>query len=111
MIKITNGIDVFEVTNGAYEGIYKYQGFKPIKKVEAVAEEVAAPTLSEDDAFIESLLEKPISQWSKNEVKKFAGLKEIDLTGTKNVNEAKEIIKNFIDQTEAEEIEEAEAEE
>ena len=52
---------------------------------------------SEDDIFVEEILEKPISQWNKEEVKRFAAIKEIDISGTKNANEAKEIIKSFID--------------
>ena len=57
----------------------------------------AAPEKSEDDIFVEEILEKPISQWNKEEVKRFAAIKEIDISGTKNANEAKEIIKSFID--------------
>lgn len=37
--------------------------------------------------------EKPLSQWTKNEVKRFASIKGIDLKGTKNASEAKERIK------------------
>ena len=50
----------------------------------------------EDEEFILGVEEKPISQWSKTEVKKYAELKRIDITGTKNVNEAKAIIKEFL---------------
>jgi hypothetical protein len=39
-----------------------------------------------------------VSQWNKEEVKRFAALKEIDISGTKNANEAKEIIKQFLAQ-------------
>ena len=57
----------------------------------------AAPEKTEDEIFVEEILEKPISQWNKDEVKRFAAIKEIDISGTKNANEAKEIIKSFID--------------
>ena len=30
MVKITNGVDVFEVTRGAFDGIYSHQGFRVI---------------------------------------------------------------------------------
>lgn len=107
MVKITNGSVVYEVTNGAYEGIYKHQGFYPVEnKVEAVAEQVAASTEPDKDpnlVFVEELLEKPISQWNKNEVKEFARIKEIDLTGTKNVNEAKALIQQHIQEDQSEE--------
>lgn len=99
MVKITNGVNVFEVTRGAFDGIYSRQGYKLVdEKVEAKAPEAsAAPEKSEDDIFVEEILEKPISQWNKEEVKRFAAIKEIDISGTKNANEAKEIIKSFID--------------
>ena len=99
MVKITNGVNVFEVTRGAFDGIYSRQGYKLVdEKAEAKAPVApAAPEKSEDDIFVEEILEKPISQWNKEEVKRFAALKEIDITGTKNVNEAKEIIKSFIE--------------
>lgn len=99
MVKITNGVNVFEVTRGAFDGIYSRQGYKLIdEKAEAKASEVfAVPEKSEDDIFVEEILEKPISQWNKEEVKHFAAIKEIDISGTKNANEAKEIIKSFID--------------
>lgn len=99
MVKITNGVNVFEVTRGAFDGIYSRQGYKLVdEKAKAKAPEApAAPEKSEDEIFVEEILEKPISQWNKEEVKRFAAIKEIDISGTKNANEAKEIIKSFID--------------
>ena len=99
MVKITNGVNVFEVTRGAFDGIYSRQGYRLVdENVEANAPEApAASEKSEDDIFVEEILEKPISQWNKEEVKRFAAIKEIDISGTKNANEAKEIIKSFID--------------
>ena len=99
MVKITNGVNVFEVTKGAFDGIYSRQGYKLVdEKAEAKAYKTrAVPEKSEDDIFVEEILEKPISQWNKEEVKRFAAIKEIDISGTKNANEAKEIIKSFID--------------
>lgn len=97
MVKITNGVNVFEVTRGAFDGIYSRQGYRLVdEKAEAKAPEAPAKK-SEDDIFVEEILEKPISQWNKDEVKHFAAIKEIDISGTKNANEAKEIIKSFID--------------
>lgn len=95
MLRITNGRDVFEVSSGAFSTIYKKQGFRVLEEnngstavatQQAVVENVEAE--SED-----ALEEKPISQWSKAEVKSYAEKHNIDLTGTRNVNEAKEIIK------------------
>lgn len=97
MIKITNGTVVCEVTNGAYDRIYKAQGYRP------VVEKAGAPVIHVDqvDAGVDpcaELLEKPLSQWNKTEVKTFAETKGIDLAGTKNVNEAKDRIKVYLNE-------------
>lgn len=99
MVKITNGVNTFEVTRGAFDGIYSRQGYKLVnEKVEAKATEATeTPEKTEDEIFVEEILEKPISQWGKEEIKRFAAIKEIDISGTKNANEAKEIIKSFVD--------------
>lgn len=97
MVKITNGVNVFEVTRGAFDGIYSRQGYRLIDVDEKVSEMPVIPEKSEDEIFVEEILEKPISQWNKEEVKRFAAIKEINISGTKNANEAKEIIKSFID--------------
>lgn len=102
MVKITNGISTFEVTEGAYESIYKQQGFKKIDNVDVEIENVdneieeEDELLTEDEKFCENLLEKPIGSWNKGEVKKFAEIKGIDISGTKNPAEAKNVIKEFL---------------
>lgn len=106
MVKITNGVNVFEVTRGAFDGIYSRQGYTIMNEKAAkgakTPEAPKAPEKTEDEIFVEEILEKPISQWNKDEVKRFAGIKEIDITGTKNANEAKEIIKSFLEAQEQE---------
>ena len=112
MVKCTNGLTVIEVTEGAYNSIFKDQGFRPIEttkkketaKVETVGEEVVeGDTITyeavEDDEFA-SLLEKPIGQWSNEEVKTFAEAKGINISGTKNAKEAKARIRKFLDDVE-----------
>ena len=98
MVKITNGIVTFEVTRGAYDGIYSHQGFKPVEEVaeKKVAADEDVDNRTDDEKFADELVEKPISQWSKEEVKRFAAIRDIDISGTKNANEAKEIIKQFL---------------
>ena len=102
MVKITNGVNVFEVTNGAFDEIYSRQGYTVMDE-EVFSNEVSETEVvsvhekSDDEVFVEEILEKPISQWSKDEVKRFAGIKGIDITDTKSANEAKDIIKSFID--------------
>jgi hypothetical protein len=103
MVKITNGKDVFEVTEGAFEGIFIHQGFVKYDETKVkskdILDEAEIPVVDAADEFdeldeIEN--EKPVSQWTKAEVKEFAKANGIDISGTKNVNEAKEIIKQFI---------------
>lgn len=96
MVKITNGVNVFEVTDGAYKSIYRHQGYQVINDGGGkafVPEQSDEPTKTADEIFIDELQEKPISQWNKDEVKRYAAIKDIDIKGTKSVNDAKEIIK------------------
>lgn len=107
LIKITDGVKSITVTQGAYEGIYKNLGFEPADKVE---EEVKVDPKekgkegqkddgkSENEIFAEELLEKPISEWSKDEVKRFAEIKEIDISETKNPGQAKEVIGAWLEE-------------
>ena len=98
MIKVTNGIHVFEVTRGAFAEIYSRQGYYIIP--EHKNKDYVENKKTEDDIFAEELLEKPISQWNKEEVKKFATIKGINIGGTKNPNQAKDIIKAFLEDME-----------
>ncbi len=121
MVKISNGEVTQVVSRGAFETQYKRLGFQIVgdnkttevkKEVKKAAEEKkpeaqvpddddfdadAADDDTEDGDDFEELLEKPISQWNKTEVKDFAAAKGIDIHGTKNANEAKEIIKKYLD--------------
>lgn len=98
MVKITNGKEIFEVTRGAFDGIYSRQGYTILnEQQDSDQQTIVFPEKTEDEKFIDEVVEKPISQWTKEEVKRFAALKEIDITGTKSANEAKEIIKSFIE--------------
>lgn len=118
MVKISNGEVTQIVSRGAFDTQYKRLGFQIVEdnKVAEVQREVKKAAeekkpevqVPDDDDFdadaaddteddFEELLEKPISQWNKTEVKDFAAAKGIDIHGTKNVNEAKEIIKKYLD--------------
>lgn len=117
MVKISNGEVTQIVSRGAFDTQYKRLGFQIVgdnetaevkKVVEENKPEVkvpddddfdadAADDDTEDGDDFEELLEKPISQWNKTEVKDFAAAKGIDIHGTKNANEAKEIIKKYLD--------------
>lgn len=105
MVKCTNGISVIEVTEGAYNDIFKAQGYVPVDekkaKKEKTPEKVEEPEEVDEESVVkepevdpfDELEAKPISSWSKTEVKEYAEAKGIDLSGTKNVNEAKDRIK------------------
>lgn len=98
MVDITNKVDTYSVTKGAYEDIFKRQGFKPVKEEKEDKKETAEETKkTNEEAYIEELMEKPISQWNKGEVKTYASLKNVDISNTKNIGEARNIIKQSID--------------
>lgn len=106
MITITNGINELVVTRGAYEGVYRPQGYA-IKEnlahnsnVDTESTEVVTNIEGDEKVSIQmaDLAEKPISQWSKTEVKDFASANGISLDGTKSFNDAKELVRKFIDE-------------
>lgn len=113
MVKCTNGMAVIEVTEGAYNTIFKDQGYRPVTdevktpvetpvkdNSDVESEEQVDAYVPEKKDEIDSLLEKPIGQWSNNEVKAFAEAKGIDITGTKNAKEAKGRIRKFLEDAE-----------
>lgn len=98
MIDITNSVNTYSVTKGAYEDIFKRQGFKPVEEEKEDKKETVEETKkTNEEAYIEELMEKPISQWNKEEVKTYASLKNVDISNTKNIGEARNIIKQSID--------------
>ena len=117
MVKISNGEVTQIVSRGAFDTQYKRLGFQIVgdnkttevkKEAKKAVEDKKSEAQVPDDDFdadatddteddFEELLEKPISQWNKTEVKDFAAAKGIDIHGTKNANEAKEIIKKYLD--------------
>lgn len=98
MVKITNFVNTFEVTQGAYDDIFKKQGFKLVEEEKEDKKETVEETKkTNEEAYIEELMEKPISQWNKEEVKTYASLKNVDISNTKNIGEARNIIKQSID--------------
>jgi hypothetical protein len=55
---------------------------------------------TEDEIFVETVTKKPLASWNKEEVKRYAGIFNIDLSGTKSANDAKERIKEFMSEAE-----------
>lgn len=98
MVKVTNYVNTFEVTQGAYDDILKKQGFELVEEEKEDKKETVEETKkTNEEVYIEELREKPISQWNKEEVKTYASLKNIDISNTKNIGEARNIIKQSID--------------
>lgn len=109
MIKITDGVNIFEVTRGAFDGIYSHQGYSVLEE-DTIAEteqneSVTSDNRTSEEIFVEEILKKPISQWNKEEAKEFINIKGIDVSNAKKFDEVKELIKAFLDK-EAEEVEE-----
>ena len=92
MVKITNGDKIITVSQGSYNMLYKDLGYNIVreKDVKVVSDE------TKEEEQKDSLIEKPISEWTKNEVKKFAQENDIDISQTKNPAEAKNIISNWL---------------
>lgn len=122
MVVITNGVKTFKVPAGAVKP-YEGMGFRVVSDSEAKSiksqqdkgdnqppvhqssgkgEEVESSEIdvekSEEDAYIEELLEKPLSQWSNDEVKEFVRIKEIDTTGAQKISQVRVIIKNYLEE-------------
>lgn len=107
MINCTNGNIIISVTEGAYDSYFKDQGFTIIKENNVVEDVPMLVVPDEEDEqndgmidHMNGLKEKPISQWTKKEVRDFASFNNIDISETKNVGQAKEIIRDFINNNE-----------
>ena len=89
------------------EDAVKEEGTTDVDKVEPVEEEKEYADVSEsseekdeDEIFVNSIQKKPLASWNKEEVKRYAAIFDIDLSGTKSANEAKERIKAFMNNAE-----------
>ncbi len=103
MVIITNGINEFEVSRGAYESIFQKQGYSIVVDTETEVVEnnkdaAAAEPAKQVDKDAEALMEKPISQWTKNEVKSFIDKKRIDVSGITSFNEVKDRVRKYIEE-------------
>lgn len=127
MVLITDGKKTFSVTAGAASA-YKNLGFRVITEEERKqmqqsedADYVSDPggeddtgggsmefsgEGSEDDNseedFVVELLEKPLSQWTGDEMKEFVRIKGIDTTGVQKVSQVRPIIKAYLEQQQKE---------
>lgn len=121
MVTITNGVRTFTVSKGAFNSVYKSMGFRIAdgKEKKAGKGKTQAPPPppppDEDDEDeeeependgtgndggldVEALLEKPLSQWTPDELKQFVQVKGIDTSGATKVKEVRTIVKNYLDE-------------
>lgn len=97
MVSITNGVDTFEVTKGAFETVFKHQGYKLLSDVQTAPQNALEPVQkTEDELFAEKISKKPITEWSQEEMKRFADIKGISLDGVEKVGQAREIIASYL---------------
>ncbi|MDR0326682.1 MAG: hypothetical protein LBI05_00135 [Planctomycetaceae bacterium] len=98
MIKITRNDGtkdvILTVTSGAYESIYKKQGFVPFEDKTAAEEPPTVAQKSDDDLFLDAVEMKPISKWSNKEMQRYAALKGIDPKSADLREAIKEAIEN-----------------
>ena len=101
MIKITKqdgtSKTILEVTNGAFETIYKKLGYVPLSETATSPPpegEGTVPPKSDDDLFMDAVEMKPIAQWSNKELHRYAVLVNID-PKAKNLRETiKQVIES-----------------
>lgn len=111
MVTITNGIKIFRVSAGAvkpYEGMgFHIATAEELEEINEHTEDSEDDEESgegetgmskEDAAYIEELLEKPLSQWSNEEVKEFVRIKGIDTSGAQKVSQVRAIIKTYLEE-------------
>lgn len=91
MVKIKKDNKIILVTNGAYENTFKGQGYTLVEEIPKV--ETQEPEINEE---INAIMSKPFSEWSKKELKMVADENSIDLSGTKTVEEARELVKTAL---------------
>lgn len=120
-VKITNGNVEFEVTKAAFENAFKQQGFRIVDgvtpaihnrfedkfdinfdmeaesdksdKIENSESDMAVEAeLDENELYVQQMLEKPISEWTKGELKRVAKIKDIDLSNADSTSKARQIV-------------------
>ena len=57
-------------------------------------------TSNEDEEFLKDILEKPLSQWSKDELQRFVKINEIDISGVTKTSEVRSLVKGYLDEIE-----------
>lgn len=112
MVKITNGINTYEVPRGAAR-VYEACGYHIVDdgavedavlmtaEAEAYDDGVSDEEVEDaDEKFVEEVMEKPVSQWTNEEIKRFAAIKGVNLAGVKNTKQARGAVIAFLKEEE-----------
>ena len=91
MIDITDGTNTFGVTEGAFEDIFEKQGY-----VEAVEDEESSK--SELEVQVDLLNDKPVSMWTKQELKAYCDLHDISLEDVTSTDEVRKRVLEYQEQ-------------
>ena len=91
MVKITNGVEEFIVTDGGFHNFYEPIGFREVTNDN---DPVEAPHGVTDDGS--SLLEKPVSEWTDAELKNFAHDNMVGLKGIKTREGVEEVVSKYL---------------
>lgn len=101
MINIKRGDEELKVSISAYNSIFKPMGFTPVKVVTKKPEKVENTPIefekTDDEKFIEDIVLKPISSWTKEELSRVVEIKKIDTSSATTVKQAREIVKQALD--------------
>ena len=91
MIDITDGTHDFNVTDGAFEDIFKKQGY-----VEVAEDKESLK--SELEAQVDSLNDKPVSMWTKQELKAYCDIHDISLEDVTSTDEVRKRVLEYQEQ-------------
>lgn len=99
MIEITNGRTFLSVTKGAFKEVFERQGFVLAKdyvhEVGKAGGLIQSAETENLNLFAETLEAKALGKWTSAELRKYAQVKGIDLSGAKDMSECKQRIKDY----------------
>lgn len=93
-VKVTNGHNTHRVSEGAYNAYYKPQGYYIVNEEMEEQERFDSFIQSdaEEDKELELLSTTPVSEMSKEQLKRYAKFLGVDLTGVRNTAQVRERI-------------------
>lgn len=101
-VKITNGAQIFRVSQGSYNNFYKHQGYIIVdeerERQDKFEEQMNEEEGETNDGELELLASTPLSELNRSQLKKYAAFLGVDLTGVTSVKEARERVKAKLDE-------------